>query len=102
LSDASVIPNPAPLVLLGRSFDGFNRAFARQFEANADLPARHELLEIGALENAVLDGDAATSGDVDVLLVITDWLPALIESGRLLALAESLMAVRKLFCCSSV
>lgn len=81
-----------PLVVLGREFDGFTRSFDRQFARLPGLPARHELIEISALEHGVVDGGAATSGDTDVLLLNTDWLPNLIERQRLLALDGYLAA----------
>jgi multiple sugar transport system substrate-binding protein len=72
-----------PLVVLGREFEGFTRALDRQFGLLPGLPARHELVEISALERRVVDGDAATSGAVDVLMLNTDWLPNLIAQRRL-------------------
>lgn len=81
-----------PLVVLGREFDGFTRSFDRQFALLSGLPARHELIEISALERCVVDGDAAISGDADVLLLNTDWLPNLIRRQRLLPLDGYLAA----------
>jgi multiple sugar transport system substrate-binding protein len=72
-----------PLIILGRQFDGFERSFSEQLSRNADLPARHRLVEIEDLERIVVGGDGATSGEYDVLLLITDWLPSLIASGAL-------------------
>ncbi|WP_328623737.1 extracellular solute-binding protein [Streptomyces sp. NBC_00353] len=86
------MPETTPLVLLGRKFDGFERALTAQFRAIPDVSARFELVEIGDLEDKVLHGDGATSGANDVLMLITDWLPALIESGRLLPLDEHFAA----------
>lgn len=80
------------LILLGRKFDGFERALTAQLAAIQELDARFELEEIGDLQQHVLDGDAASSGRYDVLMLITDWLPALIESGRLLPLDEPFAA----------
>jgi multiple sugar transport system substrate-binding protein len=76
----------APLMLLGRKFDGFERAFTAQLGAITEPTATFELVEIGDLQRIVLDEDGATSGDYDVLLLITDWLPSLIESGKLVPL----------------
>ena len=36
-----------------------------------------------ALQHLVIHGDATSSGEVDMLMLVTDWLPALIGSGRL-------------------
>jgi multiple sugar transport system substrate-binding protein len=78
------------LVLLGRAFEGFERSFSAQLAAQADLPARHELVEISELERRVVgDGSALTSGDYDVLLLITDWLPHLIAAGQLVPLDDA-------------
>lgn len=75
-----------PLLVLGRAFDGFERSFTAQFDAQPDLPAEYRLVEISDLEQAVLHGDATSSGEYDLLLLITDWLPSLVGSGRLLSL----------------
>lgn len=75
------------MVVLGRAFDGFERSFGRQLAGIPELPARHELVDISELEHRVVgDGTATTSGDHDLLLLITDWLPALIEQEALLPL----------------
>jgi multiple sugar transport system substrate-binding protein len=80
------------LVLLGRAFDGFERSFTTQL-AGAGLQARHELVEISELERRVVDeGSAITSGEVDVLLLVTDWLPNLIAERRLLPLDDAFAA----------
>jgi multiple sugar transport system substrate-binding protein len=71
------------LLLVGRAFEGFDRSLTTQLAANADLGATYELLELGELEKQVVHGDLATSGDADVLMLITDWIPALIEAGKL-------------------
>src|SRR5882724_10124183 len=80
---------PRDLVLLGRVFDGFDRSFTSQFAAMADVEARFVSIEIGDLQRLVLDGDGATGGDYDVLLVVTDWLPSLIADGKLLPLDDA-------------
>ncbi|MEV8388907.1 MULTISPECIES: extracellular solute-binding protein [unclassified Streptomyces] len=77
-----------PLLLLGRSFDGFDRALSRQLPKAGTRPARHRLPEILDLQAEVVEGAAATSGEADVLLVVTDWLPALIDEGKVLPLDE--------------
>lgn len=74
-----------PLVILGRAFDGFSRSLSRQLtEIGAN--ATFELPEILDLQERILVGGDALSGRVDVLMVVTDWLPALIESGKILPL----------------
>ncbi len=80
----------AQMVVLGRAFDGFERSFAAQLASVPEVSARHELVEISELEHRVIGGgSAATSGEYDLLLLITDWLPALIEQGALVPLDES-------------
>jgi multiple sugar transport system substrate-binding protein len=81
------------LVVLGRAFDGFERSFSTQLRGLADLPARHELVDISELERRVVgDGSAVTSGEYDVLLLITDWLPHLVAEGALLPLDDAFAA----------
>ncbi|GHJ40791.1 extracellular solute-binding protein [Streptomyces sp. TS71-3] len=75
-----------PLRLLGRSFDGFDRALGRQMPGAVAEPAEHRLPDILELQEQVVAGSAATSGETDLLLVVTDWLPALIAAGKVLPL----------------
>ncbi|MDX6330674.1 MAG: multiple sugar transport system substrate-binding protein [Streptomycetaceae bacterium] len=75
-----------PLQLLGRSFDGFDRALSRQLPKAGATSAVHRLPDILDLQEQVVTGDAATSGETDLLLVVTDWLPALIAEGKVLPL----------------
>jgi multiple sugar transport system substrate-binding protein len=75
-----------PLLVLGRAFDGFSRALTRQLGAIAGETATFELPEILELQERVLAGDDAVSGRADLLMVVTDWLPALIETGKILPL----------------
>jgi multiple sugar transport system substrate-binding protein len=75
-----------PLRVLGRAFDGFSRALTRQLGAIAGDSATFELPEILELQERVLAGDDAVSGRADLLMVVTDWLPALIDAGRILPL----------------
>jgi multiple sugar transport system substrate-binding protein len=75
-----------PLLVLGRAFDGFSRALSRQLGAIAGPGATFELPEILELQERVLIGEDAVSGRADLLMVVTDWLPALIEAGKILPL----------------
>lgn len=77
------------LVLLGREFDAFARALARQLH---EVGARFELPEILDLQERVVAGSAALSGEADVLMVVTDWLPALIAERKILPLDDLLAA----------
>ena len=77
-----------PLLVLGRTFDAFSRALSCQLRMIAGERATFELPEILELEERVVGGDEALSGRADLLLLITDWLPALIESGKILPLDD--------------
>src|SRR5258708_219036 len=77
-----------PLLVLGRAFDGFSRALPRQLGAVAADRATFELPAILELQERVLTGADAVSGRADLLMVVTDWLPALIEAGKILPLDE--------------
>jgi|SRR5215469_425705 len=77
------------LTLLGRTFDGFERSLTSQFAEIEDLPARHRLIEIDELERLVVHGEATKSGEFDLMLLVSDWFPALISDGRLLALDDA-------------
>jgi multiple sugar transport system substrate-binding protein len=71
-----------PLLVLGREFDGFSRALSRQLAgSNADFA----LPEILQLQERVL---GAEDPGADLLMVVTDWLPALIGTGRILPLDD--------------
>lgn len=80
---------PRPLTILGRKFEGFDRSFGAQLARIADPPGRYESVEIEELEKIVVTGDGTRSGEYDLLLVITDWLPSLIESGAVLELDDA-------------
>jgi multiple sugar transport system substrate-binding protein len=77
-----------PLLVLGRAFDGFSRSLSRQLDAIAGDGATFELPEILDLAERVVVGDEAFSGRADLLMVVTDWLPALIEAGKILPLDD--------------
>lgn len=77
-----------PLLVLGRAFDGFSRALSQQLSLIAGEGATFELPEILELAERVVAGEEAFSGRADLLLVVTDWLPALIDAGKILPLDE--------------
>jgi multiple sugar transport system substrate-binding protein len=79
---------PSPLALVGREFDGFHRALTAQLKDLDGLTAEYRLLEISDLEERLVHGDGATSGEFDVLMVVTDWLPSLIEAGKVVPLDD--------------
>lgn len=76
------------LTVLGREFEGFDRSFGTQLARIPDLRAQWQSVDIEQLERLVVVGDATRSGEYDVLLLITDWLPALIASGAVLPLDD--------------
>lgn len=77
------------LTVVGRAFDGFDRALTDQLSRLDGLRAGHRLLPIEDLQRDVVEGTATTDGSADVLMLISDWLPALIERGRLLPLDDA-------------
>jgi multiple sugar transport system substrate-binding protein len=83
-----MVPDQRPLTILGRKFEGFDRSFGTQLAQIPDLPATWRSVEIEQLEKIVLLGDGTRSGDYDLLLLITDWLPSLIASGAVLPLDD--------------
>ena len=76
------------LEIFGRAFDGFERSLTDQLAQLPGVDAHHQLLEIEDLQREVVEGTLATDGRADVLMLITDWLPALIESGKILPIAN--------------
>jgi multiple sugar transport system substrate-binding protein len=70
------------LEIFGRAFDGFERSLTEQL-GRVDEQAGYRLLEIEDLQREVVEGTLATDGRADVLMLITDWLPSLIESGKI-------------------
>ena len=83
--------NP-PLTLLGRAFDGFERAVsahAAAWPAGGTDGVRATWLGLPELEAAVLGPEPP---DADLLVVPADWLPALAASGRIRALTPYLDA----------
>jgi len=80
----------ADLHLIGRAFDGFSRATAAQAAAWTGGTLTADWVELPALEHAVLHTPALLDGSVDLALVVSDWLPALIERGAVRDLSRSL------------
>ncbi|MFO7167830.1 MAG: extracellular solute-binding protein [Chloroflexota bacterium] len=79
-----------------RSFDGFERALETQTRHFASLHpgVQFEMSHAGPEElyAEMVEGGGATSGDYDILLALTDWLPDLMRRGGLLRLDEYLAA----------
>ena len=79
-----------PLTLLGRAFDGFERAVAAHAAAwptGGSDAVRTTWLGLPALESAVLGPQPP---DADLLVVPADWLPALAAGDRIRALTPHL------------
>ena len=66
-----------------RQFDGFSRALGRQAEdfhrAHPGVTIELVPLQITDLHAQLVEGSGSTSGEWDVFVANTDWLPALIE-----------------------
>ena len=78
------------LRLAYREFVGFENAFRRQIAAFAtarpDVEIELVAYDVPDLYQQMVEGDGCTSGDWDLFLCVTDWLPPLMERGDLLAL----------------
>lgn len=78
---------PTGLSLAYRAFTSFDRAFERQAgEFEKQRPhrvARRCSFELARLHDLMVDGDGCTSGEWDLFLCSTDWLPRLIDEGKL-------------------
>src|ERR1051325_11460270 len=72
------------LEIFGRAFDGFERSLTDRLAQLPAVDAGYQLLEIEDLQREVVEGTLATDGRAYVLMLITDWLPSLIESGKIL------------------
>ena len=82
------------LRLAYRTFAGFERALKRQTAAFQQLhpDVRVELVDfdVPELHSAMVGGDGCTSGEWDLFLCVTDWLPSLAARGALTELAPHL------------
>lgn len=76
-----------PIVFRGREFVGFQNAMSRQVEA-FDGDVVQEWVRLPLLERALLEDGVSERGDVDVVLIVSDWLPHLIASGGLLDIRD--------------
>jgi multiple sugar transport system substrate-binding protein len=80
------------LRFLGRAFEGFQAAIGQQADAWPDGTLDTRWLDLPELEDRLLRGAACLDGSTDIVLAVTDWLPRLVESGRLLPLDGLLAA----------
>lgn len=88
------VQRPRRLRVAYREFDGFDRALRRQVDAfrQVDPTVEVELVShpITDLYRLMVAGDGCRTGDWDLFLASSDWLPALIDSGRLRAVSPQL------------
>lgn len=81
------------LTLAHRTFDGFERAFTEQahaFRSRPDVAVRLESFDVPVLYRRMVEAGGCESGDYDLFLAVTDWLPELIRDGQLTALDDYL------------
>lgn len=78
------------LRLIHREFVGFTRALARQEEAyrlaHPDVSITYRALDVPQLYDAMVTRRGCFGDSVDLFLAVTDWLPALIQSGAIVPL----------------
>ncbi len=83
------------LKVIARAFEGFERAFARQaaaFRAAGGPEVEFEFLDIEAIYERMIAGDGCHNGAADVLMLVTDWYPQLLQEGALAPLDDLLAA----------
>ena len=75
------------LRLAYRTFVGFERALTRQTRAfqelHPDVDVELVPYDVPELHAEMVAGDGTTSGDWDLFLCVTDWLPSLVADGKL-------------------
>lgn len=75
------------LRLAYRTFAGFERALERQTavfrKLHPDVAVELVDFDVPELHGTMVDGDGATSGEWDLFLCVTDWLPSLRARGAL-------------------
>lgn len=82
----------APVRLVGRDFVGFRNAVDRQARAWGAGVLEPEWLELDDLERQLLVEGRARSGSADLVLVVSDWIPHLVQNGDLRPLDDLLAA----------
>jgi multiple sugar transport system substrate-binding protein len=82
--------------LIYRTFEGFERALARQTEQfrqqHPEVTFVLEPLDPEALYEKMVQGRGVLQPDYDIMLILTDWLPELMAFGGLARLNEYLQA----------
>jgi multiple sugar transport system substrate-binding protein len=86
--------NMATLNILYRVFDGFERSFAAQAESfrqrHPDVDFNITPIDPEALYERMIHQKGLMQSDVDVVLLLTDWLPEVMKIGGLTRLNEYL------------
>lgn len=76
-----------------REFVGFERALRRQIAAfrdhRPDVDIELVAADVPELYRQMVEGEGCSSGDWDLFLCNTDWLPTLMEGGAILALMNA-------------
>ncbi|MEI6363317.1 MAG: extracellular solute-binding protein [Actinomycetes bacterium] len=85
-------PDADPIRFLGRDYVGFRNALARQARAWTAGNVHAEWMELPHLEADIFESGRCTDGSADLVLVVSDWMPSLIEDGHLLPLTGMLAA----------
>jgi multiple sugar transport system substrate-binding protein len=84
------------LRLISRQFVGFERAFGRQIAAyrarQPQVEIACEYTDVPPLFDTMVTRGGALSGDYDLFLAVTDWLPLLMRDGLVLPLDDRLRA----------
>lgn len=84
------------LSLVYRVFDGFEQALTRQAAAyredHPDFERRLEALDVPPLYEKMIARKACLSGDYDLFLAVTDWLPELIRDNLITPIDDYLAA----------
>lgn len=83
-------PGNSPVRFLGRDFVGFRNALSQQAAAWGEGSVDAEWLELPDLEHQLLVEGRARTGTADLVLVVSDWMPHLIQHGDLLRLDDLL------------
>jgi len=83
-----------PLRLTYRQFDGFARSFSEQAAAmrasDPSFAMEMRALDVGPLYQEMVERRGCLTGEHDLFLTVTDWLPALIRDGMIAPLDQFL------------
>ncbi len=76
--------------VVGRDFDGFRRAIDAQAARWTGGSVAARWLKLPDLERLLLHDRAGQRGELDLALVVTDWIPQLVEAGAVQPVDELL------------